>query len=260
MGLGMNYFTRVSVAVLLFALPLTVQALLTRLPYYGEALYEAVADGASNRALVIKLNKLLKSSHVPIGYDHAKVQLLSKYYPVATGKGYTIVDVYCEKEYPVPGPSALPANEMLNIEHTWPQSHFTNRYPTHVQKADMHHLFPSDSQLNSTRGNFPFGEVNVRKTNLKCDSSKFGYARNDSRLVFEPPQNHRGNVARALFYFSVRYETDIPDFEEAFLRKWHDEDPIDQEEMARNEMIFKVQKDRNPFIDHPELVDKISNF
>ena len=77
---------------------------------------------------------------------------------------------------------------------------------------------------------------------------------------FEPPKEHKGNVARALFYFSVKYKIAINDKEEEFLKRWDDLDPIDDEERARNDEIANIQMSRNPFIDFPNLADQISNF
>jgi endonuclease I len=41
---------------------------------------------------------------------------------------------------------------------------------------------------------------------------------------------------------------------------WHKEDPIDQNEIDRNKLIFSLQNNTNPFIDNPELVDQIADF
>ena len=78
--------------------------------------------------------------------------------------------------------------------------------------------------------------------------------------MFEPPQQHKGNVARALFYFSTKYKLAIDPNEEAVLRKWASEDPVDVEEMHRNDEIEKAQHSRNPFIDFSELINNISDF
>ncbi|RYZ68005.1 MAG: nuclease, partial [Proteobacteria bacterium] len=77
---------------------------------------------------------------------------------------------------------------------------------------------------------------------------------------FEPPDAHKGNVARALFYFSVRYNIKIDPIEENFLKAWNKADPVDQEESGRNEAIMKIQGNRNPFVDFPELADSIGDF
>jgi deoxyribonuclease-1 len=79
-------------------------------------------------------------------------------------------------------------------------------------------------------------------------------------MIFMPPVGHRGNVARSLFYFSVRYDIAINKNEEQILRQWHKMDPIDANEKARHEIVAKYQKVRNPFVDYPQLVEKVADF
>jgi endonuclease I len=87
-----------------------------------------------------------------------------------------------------------------------------------------------------------------------------GKPRSGRSVVFEPPTEQKGNTARALLYFSVRYGMKIDLEEEQTMKEWSRLDPVDEEERARNERIFDLQKDRNPFVDYPELVEKISDF
>ena len=63
-----------------------------------------------------------------------------------------------------------------------------------------------------------------------------------------------------MFYFSVRYNMDISSSVERTLKKWHELDPVDEAEMKRNQEIYLIQGNRNPFIDFPELASRISNF
>lgn len=252
-----------------------------QIPYYGEEFYSNPhLSGDPLKQLLHRVltekhqkvsgrpDKIVKAcetgahcyEHTSLSYEQAKSFLLSKYYLVQSDHGFVIRDVYCETDYPAPGPTDIPDSNVLNIEHTWPQSRFVGKYNKNVQKADMHHLFPSDSQLNAIRGNHPFGEVDQEKKVLKCPVSRFGIVKDTKQLVFEPPKDHRGNVARALFYFSLRYEISIDEKQEVFLREWHKADPVDQEELDRNEEIFKLQQNRNPFVEMPELAERIQNF
>jgi deoxyribonuclease-1 len=116
-------------------------------------------------------------------------------------------------------------------------------------------------KANSTRGNFEFAEV-VANQNLKnCEASKSGASVvSGGSSFFEPPSEHKGNVARALFYFSVRYKMPLSADQQTFFRKWNDQDPVDDAEMARNDAIEKLQGNRNPFIDFPTLAQDISKF
>lgn len=136
----------------------------------------------------------------------------------------------------------------MNTEHTWPQS----KGAVGIAKSDLHHLFPTDSRSNSRRGSLPFGKVDGaywEQGGSKTDKS-----------VFEVRKKSRGDTARAMFYFSVRYNKRIDPAQEAVLKRWHKEDPVDKEEINRNNKIHNYQNNRNPFIDRPEFVDLISDF
>lgn len=177
--------------------------------------------------------------------------------------GVKLTDVYCEKEFTSAdgiGEDQIPNAARVNCEHTWPQSKFTSKFSKNMQKVDLHHLFPSDSISNSTRSNHIFSEVDGDYVNGSCKTSRLGKSLISRETAFEPPLNHRGNVARAMFYFSTRYKIKIDPVQEEYFRKWHQEDPVDDKEIKRNNRIFEFQKNRNPYIDMPDLVDMISNF
>ncbi len=172
--------------------------------------------------------------------------------------GYYIKDVYCQKVVYV-NRNSIPANNVVNCEHTWPRSKFNSSQSFSVQEADLHHLYPSDSRANSMRGNHHFTDFRYDSPIPDCATSSFGH--NDrGQSSFEPPDNHKGNVARALFYFSIRYDIAIPADEEAHLRRWNVLDPVDQMELRRNNLVQQAQGNRNPFIDNPSLADEIADF
>ncbi len=261
-----------------------------KVPYYGDAFYNSLNTGIANEDLLMGIKQILRSyhstvaggndlivstcngkktcyAHRSVGYNGARIFLLGKFYLRSAGGQYGVHDVYCQRDYmgsefesQKPGPGKIPDNKILNAEHTWPQSRFNPSFPSDIQKSDMHHLYPADSHLNSVRGNHEFGEVTKDRMGFDCQTSaRFG-TNSKNEIVFEPPQNHKGNVARALFYFSVRYDLPIRADEESALRKWNKEDPVDAEELDRNEKIMTLQGDRNPFVDFPELVDRVNNF
>lgn len=226
----------------------------------------AEAYRAPSGGLKDELRELMAKGHHSVSYRRAREILLGRVHLEESQGRYFIKDVYCEKEFgsrdfpsDPPGPGLIPKETILNTEHTWPQSRFPSGFRKDLLKSDMHHLYPSDNQLNSIRGNNRFGEVSSPDRELKCPQSRIG---RDGRgnWIFEPPRGHRGNVARALFYFSVRYEIGIGAEEEAALRKWHLDDPVDEFESYRNGEIEKAQGNRNVFIDRPELVNQISDF
>ncbi len=217
-------------------------------------------------ALKNALFTVISAKQTVLGYDGARKIMFGKLFLKNDSNGYYINDVYCQKHF---GASAgvavntIPNGIKINCEHTWPQSKFTNAFPNEMQKSDLHHIFPADSKANSIRGNDDFVDVqtdNGTLTQDECGTSKYGSSAASGHDGFEPPLTHKGNVARALFYFSVRYKIAMPKTEEDVLRRWNDLDPVDQEEMDRNNAIEQVQGNRNPFIDFPSLVNDISKF
>ncbi|MBT3235179.1 MAG: nuclease [Bdellovibrionales bacterium] len=223
-----------------------------------------------------------------LGYRAARRHLFGRLHLRENSSGYYIRDVYCNKIFTNNyekqdqsavkrqswkrrginiGPMSIPNNNVLNCEHIWPQSRFSRSYSKATQKTDLHHLFPTDSKANSARGSFKFAEVDGDAVYPGCDASKRGVAITPNKstilksyMYFEPDHQFKGNVARAVFYFSVRYNLQLSSTEEFYLKKWHREDPVDDEEVIRNGMIQELQNNRNPFIDYPGLVRRISDF
>jgi endonuclease I len=147
----------------------------------------------------------------------------------------------------------------FNCEHTWPQSFFDEAEP---MRSDLFQIYPSDMTANTKRASLDFGVVT--SVTWGMGGSKLGYD-STSQLVFEPRDAHKGDVARTHFYFTVRYDGDYNGYVnstkmEAHLRNWHVSHPPDSLEDLRNEDIYALQHNRNPFIDHPEFVDRISSF
>lgn len=200
--------------------------------------------------------------HVSVGYDRARIIMFGDLDKLTDSKGTYVIDVYCGKKFYFSRPEEVSSmSAQVNIEHTWPQSKFNGNYPKDMQKSDMHHLYPSDSHANSVRGNSPFGFVSAQEDAMGgegCRASRMGMI--DDADVYTPPKEHRGNVARALFYFALHYNLGIDRAQEMILKQWHKLDPIDEAEILRHEKIAKYQKVRNPFVDHPELVDIIADF
>ncbi|MFI8202049.1 endonuclease I family protein [Streptomyces sp. NPDC085937] len=153
-----------------------------------------------------------------------------------------------------------------NREHVWAKSHGDFGTST-GPGTDIHHLRPSDVQVNGVRGNKDFDNGGSAVANG-------GGSLTDSDS-FEPRDAVKGDVARMIFYMAVRYEgTDgWPDLEPNgsvnngsapyigkldVLKAWNEQDPPDAFEQRRNDVIHEsYQHNRNPFIDHPEWVESI---
>lgn len=201
-----------------------------------------------------------KDHRTVLSYRDARVRIMHELDAYQDQRGLYVWDYYCQRGYRI-HPNQMPNSNELNIEHTWPQSRFSTRFPRDQQKSDLHHLFPTDSWANQLRENMNFGyvEQDTRHTDANCKDSRVGYDKNH-RMRFQPPEKHRGSVARALFYFSIRYKLPIDAEQEAILRDWHKADPVSADEIERNNKIEKIQGNRNPFIDSPDLVNKVPRF
>jgi endonuclease I len=152
-----------------------------------------------------------------------------------------------------------------NREHVWAKSHgdFGNNPPS---GTDAHHIRPTDVQINSIRGNLDFDNGGS-----PVSGAPGCYKDSDS---FEPRDAVKGDVARMIFYMDVRYEGDngeldltvvdavntapAPELGKlSVLLEWHQQDPPDDFERNRNDVVYSYQDNRNPFIDHPEFVEEI---
>ncbi|KFE69149.1 endonuclease [Hyalangium minutum] len=203
-------------------------------------------QGLRDQALLKAIQGASSGKHV-VSYSEARKEIFTNV-DVNNGK---VRDVYTHREI---NGGKIPNSSDMNVEHTWPQS----KGATGTAKSDLHHLFPTDSKANSTRSSFPFGKV--EKVQWSSPSgAKFGTDA-QGRKVFEPPDDHKGNVARAMFYFSAEYNKRIPPEEESVLREWNKSDAVDAAEIERNRRVAGVQGNNNQFVLHSELADRISDF
>ena len=173
--------------------------------------------------------------------------------------------------------------QFYNREHSFPKSWFkisSGQEDSAPMGTDLFHLYPTDKFVNNSRGNDPFGETASSSQTFingsKIGSSSFaGY----SGVVFEPANEYKGDFARTYSYMVTAYENVVDTWNTSntnasphldgtkypaltswtvsLLLKWNSQDPVSQKEIDRNEAVYGVQKNRNPFIDHPELAEYI---
>lgn len=163
-----------------------------------------------------------------------------------------------------------------NIERFWPQSRGVGQAGKGF--TDLHNLAPSDWTIRVARTNKFFGDCDVAGRN-PCTRPATPEAANDTAMTastFLPPASVRGDIARALFYMTVRYSgnfpneqdlqlTDCPDRLDTTsmaylseLLQWHMDDPVSDQERVRNDQVCeRWQGNRNPFVDYPELVGRL---
>lgn len=219
--------------------------------------YYQPAEGQQGQALLQTLNQIV-ARHVNLGYDQGRDIMFGVVDDPQNND--MIACVYTDRQLQgvTNRTDAYRNGQGLNTEHTWPKSKGASGGPA---KADLHHLFPTDINTNSKRSSFPFGEV-VR-VQYENGGSKLGLNA-QGQTVFEPRDDHKGDVARALFYFYTVYgrQASTSNFrvEEPVLHHWHAQDPVDASERLRNDTVFQYQKNRNPYVDRPEFVRLIGRF
>ena len=220
--------------------------------------YDAIGNEHSQE-LLYALRALI-STNTNSSYNGAKAQLFQQ---LENHNGY-VTCIYTGKEFNV-GYNYTGSSDP-NTEHTYAQSWFS---PTEssIKKADLHHLFPSDMRVNSSRSNYPiFTVANHNNADVYYTSTPWQSYRGQcstGQTVFEPADQSKGNIARALLYFYVRYNDSLTQQYVNMLPvliEWSNQDPPDAHEIARNQGIYQYQGNRNPFIDHPEYVDRIWNY
>ncbi len=220
---------------------------------YPEPIY-AFTQGLFDEQLKTGLRTYTTTGYTNLGYNTARDKMFETIDKYLTND--TIECVYSGVKIKAVNRTEA-QNQNFDTEHTYPQSFFNEYEP---MRSDLYHLYPTYSVANNARSNYPFGIV-VSNITWQMGGSKRGL---DSlgTIVFEPRDVHKGNVARSLFYFCVKYNNITPGGfmtarQENVLRLWNNTDTVDWRERRRNDSIAKYQKVRNPFIDHPELVERI---
>nr|MDK2850494.1 hypothetical protein [Candidatus Cloacimonadota bacterium] len=223
----------------------------------GAEYYQDVEDLTGDE-LLYGLRDLI-STNTYSSYDGAKVFLFQELdnddgvvVCIYTGQEYTIDENYSGQNNP-------------NTEHTYAQSWFSDP-DSNIKKADLHHLFITTMNVNSARGNLPFGNVasTAASTVYYSYTPLQSYRGNDNwqHMVFQVNSQYQGDIARAILYFHTRYEDPLVQGGVDMLPTmitWHYADPPDEAERDRNDMIYSFQNNRNPFVDRPEFVNRIWN-
>ncbi|MDE6100147.1 MAG: endonuclease [Paramuribaculum sp.] len=169
-------------------------------------------------------------------------------------------------------PLYAPSFSGLNREHSLPKSWWggLTNIPAYT---DLNHLYPSEAAANQAKSNYPLGKV-VGTKRFDNGMSVVGVGENSggAAYVFEPADEYKGDFARTYFYMVTCYQNmdwkytymcrngvypSLQQWAIDLLLEWHRGDPVSQKEQDRNEQVFLVQNNRNPFIDHPDLVEYI---
>ena len=182
---------------------------------------------------------------------------ITNYTPVTSGSSYSV------------------EGDCYNREHSFPQSWFNSNTPMYT---DLHHIYPTDGKVNGMRANYPFGETNGETYKSANSFSKLGACTYSGYTgkVFEPADEYKGDFARTYFYMVTCYEEKLADWyagnadgvratidgtkypafqtwQLKMLMAWAANDPVSEKETNRNNAVYGIQNNRNPFIDYPGL-------
>ena len=243
--------------------------------------YYRSAYGLKGEALKMELQNIIRTDHTNKGYgflwtaflttDKAPNGKVWDMYSNTSELGETAAYWFVFIENQDKG-SGSEEGKVYNREHTWPKSTFGSTEST-PQYSDIHHITPVDKIVNGKRSNFAYGEVK-QPSFISQNGSKLGTPKDNlgaNNTVFEVVDFYKGDHARMHFYTSVRYYEDslfidcdwastgarLKPWYNEMLYEWNTADPVSQKEIDRNNEIYKLQGNRNPFIDYPELIELI---
>lgn len=222
--------------------------------------------------LKTSLKEVISANTKSIAYNN-----LNPYYPTTDGnENGKIIDIYSSKLWDVSETGNYSKEgDAWNKEHIIPQSIFGRASP---MVSDLHHLYPTDGKVNCVRNNYPHGYVSIASYE-SSNHTKIGggdYNRNhaQSGTFCEVPDEYKGDIARTYFYFVTRYQNELVSWGDyaplnnttfPSLKKWainvylewNDMDPVSEKEIKRNNAIYKIQNNRNPFIDYSDAAHLI---
>ena len=236
--------------------------------------YSSITSTSNGQTLANNLYSLIGKNTSSVSYAN----LYTKAYPTTDVlPGTNIVwDIYSNEVYDLTtdtGSSASAEGVGFNREHTVPQSWFSKATP---MVSDIFHVYPTDIYVNNQRSSYVYDDVKTASKTYKNGSMLGKGANFTSKTVFEVADEYKGDIARSYFYMAIRYKDKLANwtsgesqniFQSSYpyltttakkiFTKWSHEDPVSDKEMIRNDAIYSIQKNRNPFIDHPEYVDII---
>ncbi|MGF1739445.1 endonuclease I family protein [Photobacterium satsumensis] len=235
--------------------------------------YYANAKGKTGDELKAALNTIITAGHKRLSYKQVWTALeITDQDPYDPNN---VILLYSGKSIPKNEKSGRPQgqkNDRWNREHVYPKSNGGFPKESWWAYTDIHHLRPADESMNSERGNKEFDNGGQATEDSPFAGNKL------TATTFEPRDEVKGDVARMIFYMAVRYEGHdeghsklTPNLELSTatvnngtdfgnvcaMLEWNKEDPVDEFESLRNDRIYKLQGNRNPFIDKSEWADEL---
>lgn len=228
--------------------------------------YYQQADGSKGQALKTALYGIIKE-HGELGYG----ELWEAFKSTDAREDGKVWDMYSgvtNYNFVTSGSNYKKEGDCYNREHSMPKSWFNDETPMYT---DLVHLVPTDGYVNGKRGNNPFGETNSPTYTSEGGFSKLGPSSIAGYIgtVFEPNDEYKGDFARIYFYMVTCYEDKVSTWESdmldhnsypaftdwalGMLLHWAEEDPVSKKEIDRNNAVYNIQGNRNPYVDYPGL-------
>lgn len=238
--------------------------------------YYTTTQGLSGDSLKAELNNII-SGHVVFPYTSSSQMDcwdVLKQADKDPNNSNNVVGLY--SRFSMNGPLEYNNAQGWSREHVWAKSR-GNFGTLTTEGTDLHNLFAEDVSTNSARNNrnFDLGDTRYIDNSGVYNGSTDAFT-SVSRWVWEPPDSLKGDVARVIFYMDVRYEGENGELDlevvdsllsnsdqsplhgnARILYSWHLMDSVSNSERRRNDTIYKYQRNRNPFVDHPSYVQSI---
>ena len=224
---------------------------------------DIIGEGLSGDALIDYLIDNYKPSNV-LSYNNARDVLYAEVDKI-NGEVKAVYTNYAVQLPTDVDPSTHLYENGIDCEHVWPQSLYEGTAP---MKSDMHHLRPCKTNVNSSRGHNPFGEVNTNQNHwywLEYDltnppTQNIDEYSESASTLFEPREDMKGDIARTIFYFYTMYsnvgDDNFFEIQKDILYDWHQIDTITSEEIIRTNKISEYQDYPNPFIIDDSLIQR----
>ena len=234
--------------------------------------YYASVDGKKNADAILNALNTIIDDHTVIAYSG-----LEPYYAQTDFYNDTLWDMYSTCTFYM-SHANVPQSAVCdgwNKEHVCCQSWLGSG----PMVSDLFNVYPTDARVNNLRSNYPYGVVGTNNGFSKDPQhhalGKLGTSTTSGiGTCYEPDDQYKGDFARTFFYMVARYRNNILNsgngakmftanptnftaYSLSFLLDWHRQDPVSQKEIDRNQAVYGIQHNRNPFIDYPELVEYI---
>lgn len=238
------------------------------------AQYASSLNGLKKEQLKAALHKLMDKKNVlPYG-GGGKGTWWGFWYTDRNPQTNECYNRYSDKKFFFESTNTGRAIGGMNIEHSFPKSWWGG----HKNDAwcDLYNLYPSDSKANSSKSNYVMGVVVNVKENAGEGYDKVGTGYADGKLVnmWEPGDRFKGEFSRSYMYMATTYQNlsfvsegakqlqtgaypTLKKWSSDLFRQWSKNDRVDEMEIKRNEAVYKIQNNRNLFIDYPNLAEYV---